>query len=178
MVWLLLSALACRTGGEAQAPPPVLRQPGEEAPAPPPVLRQPGEALFLETAAAAGLGEGREHAGGWIFSTGPSGYQLSMQHFAAEQTVYIAVNDYHWLDRSRDHRTTAFTLTQMAVQNHAMIGGKLQLNPANGAITLGTEIPAPNGVDPEALGQAVRRLLVLAEDNHAMLGAALGGDGY
>ena len=46
MVWLLLSALACRTGGEAQAPPPV--------------LRQPGEALFLETAAAAGLGEGRE----------------------------------------------------------------------------------------------------------------------
>ena len=164
MIWLLLSALACGNG--------------EVNPVPPPVLREPGAALFAETAAAAGLGEGREFAGGWIFPAGGAGYQLSMQYFEAERTVYVAVNDYHWLDRSRDHRTTAFTLTQMAVQNHAMLGGKLQLNPANGAITLGTEIPAPNGVDPGALRQAVQRLLELAEDNHAMLGAALGGDGY
>jgi hypothetical protein len=167
MIWGLISFLSCSSMAEGEGPAPS-------------VLQVPGPPLFRQIATDMGLPEGMEHAGGLLFPVEFPGStcQLSMQHFPEERILYLAINDYHWLDRSRDSRTTAFTLTQMATQNHSMLGAKLQLNPTNGAITLGTEIPVPNGVDPAAVEQAARRLITLAKDNHAMLGAALGGDGY
>lgn len=105
-------------------------------------------------------------------------WKLSIQHFEEQQLLYLAINDYLWIDQAQTSQETVFTLTQLATRNHALLGGKLQLNPQNGAITISTEIPIGKGVDKETLRYVLKRLLQLAKEEYPMLKASLGINRY
>ena len=105
-------------------------------------------------------------------------WQLSLQYFAEKETLYVAINDYIWLDSSVTTQSTVFTMTQMLTQNHAMVGGKFQLNPTSGAITIGTEFDLLDDFNPEQLKKTVDQLVRLALDNYPMLTAATGDHHY
>ena len=92
--------------------------------------------------------------------------------------VYISINDYLWLDQSKNPRSTAFALTQIAVQNHQVIGAKIQLNPQDGAITIAQEIHIPNGLDQDVFLQSMHQILEEGLRNYPMLKASLQEDGY
>ena len=80
-------------------------------------------------------------------STDLGEWKLSVQYFEEQNILYLALNDYLWLDQAESSKETVFTLTQLATRNHALIGGKLQLNPQNGAITISTEIPIGSNIE-------------------------------
>ena len=92
--------------------------------------------------------------------------------------IYISINDYLWLDQSKTPRSTSFALTQIAVQNHQIIGAKIQLNPQNGAITIAHEIHIPNGLNRDVFLQSLHQMLEEGLRNYPMLKASLEEDGY
>ena len=102
-------------------------------------------------------------------------WTLSIQYFESAHTLYIAINDYLWLDTSRTAQTTVFAMSQMLTQNHSMLGGKFQINPQTGAITISTELIVIDGYREKEISEAIRRIISLAEENHPMITAALGG---
>ena len=105
-------------------------------------------------------------------------FTIAIQHMSSPLIVYISINDYLWLDQSKNPRSTAFALTQIAVQNHQIIGAKIQLNPQNGAITIAHEIHIPNGLDQDVFLQSLHQILEEGLRNYPMLKASLEGDGY
>ena len=105
-------------------------------------------------------------------------WQLSIQYFADQKVLYIAINDYLWLDSSATAQSSVFAFTQMLTQNHAMVGGKFQLNPTSGAITLGTELTGVQTILEPNLHQAIDTLIDLGKDNYPMLQTALGAHFY
>ena len=105
-------------------------------------------------------------------------WKLSIQHFNEQQLLYLAVNDYLWIDQAETAEETVFTLTQLATRNPALVGAKLQLNPQNGAITISAEIPTGNGIETETVQAVLERLLRLAKEEYPMLKASLGINRY
>ena len=105
-------------------------------------------------------------------------FQISVQHIPSPPMLYISVNDYLWLDQSKTPRSTSFTLTQIAIQNHAIVGSKIQLNPKNGAITFAHEMHIPNGVDEDVFVQSLEHMVLEALRHYPMLKASLEEDGY
>ena len=105
-------------------------------------------------------------------------WQLSLQLFPEHNILYVAINNYLWLDSSVTAQSTVFSLTQMLTQNHQMMGGKFQLNPQNGAITIGTELVVIKTIQEAEIQQAIDQLLFLGNDNYPMLKQALGGHFY
>ena len=101
-------------------------------------------------------------------------WQLSIQYFPKKKILYIAINDYLWLDSSATPQTTVFAMTQMLTQNHSMVGGKFQINPTSGAITLGSELIVNETIQTLELQTAIELLLKNGKDNYPMLTAALG----
>ena len=105
-------------------------------------------------------------------------FTIAVQHISSPLIIYISINDYLWLDQSKTPRSTSFALTQIAVQNHQIIGAKIQLNPQNGAITLAHEIHVPNGLDQDVFLQGLHQMLEEGLRNYPMLKASLEEDGY
>ena len=105
-------------------------------------------------------------------------FHISVQHISSPPMLYMSVNDYLWLDQSKTPRSTSFTLTQIAIQNHAIVGAKIQLNPRNGAITFAHEIHIPNGIDEDVFVQSVEHMVEEAIRHYPMLKASLEEDGY
>jgi hypothetical protein len=105
-------------------------------------------------------------------------WQLSIQYFEEKKILYLAINDYLWLDNSVTTQSTVFSMTQMLTQNHAMLGGKFQVNPSSGAITIGSELVVLNGFPKKELKKTIDLLIILAKDNFLMLREALGGQRY
>lgn len=112
------------------------------------------------------------------FQTEFGTWQLSIQHFKKQEILYLAINDYLWIDQAKTSQETVFTLTQLATRNHALLGGKLQLNPQNGAITISTEIPVGAGIEKITFKNVIERLLKLAREEYPMLKASLGVNRY
>ena len=100
-------------------------------------------------------------------------WQLSIQYFPEKKILYLAINNYLWLDSSSNVQSTVFSMTQMLTQNHSMLGGKFQLNPSSGAITIGTELVAFETFSEEEIQHSIEVLILLAKDNYPMLDAAL-----
>ena len=105
-------------------------------------------------------------------------FTIAIQHISSPLIIYISINDYLWLDQSRNPRSTAFALTQIAVQNHQIIGAKIQLNPQDGAITVAHEIHVPNGLNRDVFLQGLHQMLEEGLQNYPMLKASLEEDGY
>ena len=105
-------------------------------------------------------------------------FTIAVQQISSPVLIYISINDYLWLDQSKTPRSTSFTLTQIAVQNHQIIGAKIQLNPQNGAITIAHEIHIPNGLDRDVFLQSLHQMLEEGLQNYPMLKASLEEDGY
>jgi hypothetical protein len=105
-------------------------------------------------------------------------WKLSVQHFEEQNILYLALNDYLWLDQAESSQETVFTLTQLATRNHALLGAKLQLNPQNGAITISTEIPIGSNIEKIVLQRTLQRLIQLGTEEYPMLKASLGIDQY
>ena len=105
-------------------------------------------------------------------------FTIAIQHISSPVIIYISINDYLWLDQSKSPRSTAFALTQIAVQNHQIIGAKIQLNPQNGAITIAHEIHIPNGLDQDVFLQSLHQMLEEGLRSYPMLKASLEEDGY
>ena len=112
------------------------------------------------------------------FTTKYKTFTIAIQHISSPLVIYISINDYLWLDQSKNPRSTAFALTQIAVQNHQIIGAKIQLNPQDGAITIAHEIHIPNGLDQDVFLQSLHQILEEGLRNYPMLKASLEGDGY
>ena len=104
----------------------------------------------------------------------PNQFTLGMQYFEDKKIVYLSINKYLSIDMSKNVAATAFTLTQLATLNHRVVGGKFQLNPKNGEITVCHEIYTVNGIDPENLKVAIGKLISIAQVNHLPLKNALG----
>jgi len=105
-------------------------------------------------------------------------FQLTIQNINSPPLLYIAIQDYLWLDQSQTPRSTSFTLTQLAVQNHAILGAKIQLNPKNGAITFAHEMHIPNGLNEQVFIQSINHLENEAVRHYPMLKASLEEKGY
>jgi hypothetical protein len=105
-------------------------------------------------------------------------WQLSIQYFAQKKILYLAINDYLWLDSSANPQSTVFAMTQMLTQNHGMVGGKFQINPSSGAITIGIELVVNETIQKIELQNAISILLENAKDNYPMIKTALGKDFY
>ena len=105
-------------------------------------------------------------------------WQLSLQYFPEQKVLYIAINDYLWLDSSVTAQSSVFAFTQMLTQNHSMVGGKFQLNPTSGAITISTELTGVQSILEPNVHQAIETLIDLGEDNYPMLQMALGAQFY
>ena len=105
-------------------------------------------------------------------------WQLSIQYFAEQKVLYVAINDYLWLDSSSTAQSSVFAFTQMLTQNHSMVGGKFQLNPTSGAITISTELTGVDAILEANLHQAIETLIELGKDNYPMLQMALGANFY
>ena len=111
-------------------------------------------------------------------STNLGEWKLSIQHFEEQDILYLALNDYLWIDQAESSQETVFTLTQLATRNHAILGGKLQLNPQNGAITLSTEIPIGTRIEKVVLQKTLLKLIQIGKEEYPMLKASLGIDQY
>jgi hypothetical protein len=105
-------------------------------------------------------------------------FQLAVQYIPSPPMIYLSINDYLWLDQSKTPRSTSFTLTQIAVQNHEVVGAKIQLNPQNGSITFAHEIHIPNGLYHDVFLQSLHQLVDEAVRNYPMLKASLEENGY
>ena len=101
-------------------------------------------------------------------------FKLGLQYFQSKNIIYMSINEYLWLDMSKNTASTAFTLTQLAILNHRVTGGKFQLNPTNGAITVGYEHYVANGVDRENLKIAIEKLISIAKINYETIKLSLG----
>jgi len=103
-------------------------------------------------------------------------WQLSLQYFEERNIIYLAINDYLWLDQAKTTKQTIFVLTQLATRNHALLGAKLQLNPQNGAITISSEIPVDDSISQSLLEKQTKQLIQIAAEEYPMLKHSLSID--
>ena len=100
------------------------------------------EVLFKESLAELNLPLPQKKQFDLLISELPSKEKLSMQYFPKEEIIYLALNNYLWLDDAKSTAAATLTITQIAVFNYEIMGAKLQLNPKSGAIIVATEIDA------------------------------------
>ena len=103
---------------------------------------------------------------------------LSIQYFPSHEILYIALNNYLWLDQTPTPQRSVFLMTQLLIENHNMLGGKFQLNPQNGAITLGIEIPVVDPISAEQIQKSIDTLLLLGVEKYHLLEQAQGAQHY
>ena len=141
----------------------------------PKMLPLPSPSLFQKTLDEMGLGKGEQLQNAIItkIKRKDHTYTLSIQHIPQKDILYVSINNYLWIDQSQSPSATAFTLTQIATLNYQVVGGKFQLNPQNGAITLGSETYVVNGIDIDNLKLCINGLINIADENREYLQYAL-----
>ncbi len=103
-------------------------------------------------------------------------FKLTVQHFAAERVLYLAVTDYFRLEDATSSQAMVLLLTQLAALNYELLLGKLQLNPRSGEITLSVELSLEDGLGFRTLETATQRLVRTADDTYPRLLRAARGD--
>ena len=130
------------------------------------------EVLFNESLQELNLPPAQKAHQDIFISTLPSKEKLSIQYFAEEDIVYLALNNYMWLDEAKSTSAATLTITQIAVFNYELIGTKLQLNPKSGAIILAAEMDSEQLNQP-ILSRNISRILKQSKALKPRLYAAL-----